>query len=229
VLTEQNRRFLIDKGFYPEEKVRIIPNGIPIPKGAASSKKEIAGQFGYPENAPMVLVPIRLAPTKNTALVLRIATEIARRVPGAVILIAGEGELREELHAQMRRLGVEAAVKFIGFQNDVARLLAAADVFLLPSFLELHSISVLEALSLGVPVVCSSGVGCHDQMFKDGENALLRDPFKDDGWAEAVSSLLADPAKKEKIGRAGLALCKERYDIHKTARCFEELYDGLLG
>jgi glycosyltransferase involved in cell wall biosynthesis len=228
VLTEQNRRFLIEKGFYPAEKVRIIPNGIPIPPDIISKRREVAEQFGYPEDAPMVLVPIRLAPTKNPALALRIAPEIARRAPGAVILIAGDGELKDELHAQVKKLGVGGTVKFVGFQNDVARLLAAADVFLLPSFLELHSISVLEALSLGVPVVCSSGVGCHDQMFREGENALLRDPFQDEGWAEAVVSLLKDSARREKIGKNGLALCRELYDIRKTTRSFEELYAGLL-
>jgi len=106
-------------------------------------------------------------------------------------------------------------------------MLAAADVFLLPSFLELHSIAMIEALSMRVPVVVSRGVGCNDEFFTPGEDGFLIDPFKDEGWAEAVIALLSDERLRRRIGGQGHELCRRHFNIIKTATQFEDLYAEL--
>jgi glycosyltransferase involved in cell wall biosynthesis len=228
VLTEQNREFLIRNRFYPESRVRIIPNGIPLPEGTVETKAEVAEELGYAPGSPVVLVTSRMTPTKNIDLVLRIAPQVVKEVPAALFLIAGDGERLETYKREASATAASKNIRFIGYRADVQRLLAASDVFWLPSFLELHSISILEALSLGVPVVASKGVGCNDQMFISGRDAFLHDPFSDDGWAGTLVSLLKDGALRRDIGSRGRALCRERYDIRRTASCFEKLYAEML-
>ena len=97
VLTAQNRQWLLEHKFYKDDRIRIIRNGIPIPDKFVSTRKSIAAEFGFDEKAPLVLVVSRMAPTKNIELVIRIAPEVLKTVPNAVFLVAGSGELLEEL------------------------------------------------------------------------------------------------------------------------------------
>jgi glycosyltransferase involved in cell wall biosynthesis len=228
ILTEQNRQFLIGNHFYPENKVRLIPNGIPMPQKTASLKSEVAAEMGLDAHAPIVFVASRMTPTKNMELVLRIAPKVLKEVPNATFLIAGNGELLAGYMQEAEKAGFKDRIRFIGFREDVQRLLAGCDVFWLPSYLELHSISILEAMSLGVPIVASAGVGSNSDVFTPGKDAFLLDPFSDEGWAETLTRLLKDPLLRASVGKNAQELCRSRFDIRNTARRFEELYLELL-
>ncbi len=227
VLTAQNRKWLLENRFYGDNRIHIIRNGIPIPDTIAHTRKAVAAEFGIDEKAPLVVVVSRLAPTKNIEMVLRVAPEVLKKVPDAVFLVAGSGELLGSLKSENAAKGLEKNVKFIGYQADPARLLTACDVYWSPSYLELHSISILEALSTGVPVVVGAGVGCNDEVFTSGKDCFLLDPFSDAGWAETLTKLLKDPSLRASIGAEGLGLCRRLFDIQKTARTFEALYEEL--
>ncbi len=227
VLTEQNREFLVKNGFYKQNKVRIIPNGISLRNNVRSDRKEVMSEFKIDEHSLLVLTASRMAPTKNIELVVRIAPEVLRQVPDAVFLIAGNGELLDSLKKEAAEKNVADRVRFVGFHADIHRLLGASDLFLLPSFLELHSISILEAMSMGVPCVVSSGVGCNNETFDSWKNGVLADPYDAPSWSNAVVKLLQDEALRKNMGKSGLELCKARFDIRKTAAQFEALYEEL--
>jgi glycosyltransferase involved in cell wall biosynthesis len=224
VLTKGNREYLLKHCLCREERIREIQNGIPL--GVFTPPP--ADRFGIAKEDPVILLSVRMAPEKNVDLVLRVAPAVLREVPNAVFLMAGDGPLLDELKKSVENTPIGARVRFIGFQPDVPALLGMTQVFLLPSFLELHSISILEALSQGVPAVVSSGVGCNSETLKDGVDAFLLDPFSDEGWAAAVVRLLKDRELGRKMGESGRKLCRERFDIQKTARRFEELYKELF-
>lgn len=228
VLTRQNARFLLENRYYPASKVREIRNGISLgmsrPDRPASRAK-----LGIPPDIPVILTPARLSQEKNIGLVIDIAPSVLREAPDALFVIAGEGPQRPALEEQVRRRGVSSSVRFVGFCGDIREWLAASDVLLLPSFLELHSIAILEALSMSVPVVASSGVGCNDEMFRHGHNGFLLDPFFSRGWAEAIAGLLKDPARRREVGERGRALCREQFDMRDVAKKFERLYVELAG
>ena len=116
----------------------------------------------------------------------------------------------------------------IGFYPDVLGLLGLSDLFIQPTLLELHSITMLEAMSLGVPALVSKGVGCNDDFLSHGKNGYLLDPKDPESWAAALRSLLADPGEARRIGQAGRELVESRCDIRKTAEKFETLYAGIL-
>ncbi len=221
VLTRQNKEFLIKEGIYPENKIREFQNGIPM--GGSPVRK-----FGEDKGEWIILTPIRMAPEKNADLILRIAPEVIRAFPQAVFLMAGDGPLYQKMVDDIKTMGLEKNIRMIGYHADIRELLKGADVFLLPSFLELHSIAILEAMSMGVPVVASQDVGCNSEFIDNWQNGVLLDPFKDAGWAQAIIKLLRDVQLRQDIGNRGQKTCAQNFDIRDNARKFEDLYDELV-
>lgn len=230
VLTRQNREFLVKEGIYQPSVIREYQNGIPmVSHDKYREKKEaLIRQLGLPKDALIVLTPIRIAPEKNADLIVRAAAEVVKNVANAVFLIAGDGPLYNEVKADIESRGLVSQVRLIGYHADIGGLLDASDVFLLPSFLELHSIAILEAMSKGVPVVISKDVGCNSEFIRDWDNGVLLDPFSDDGWAAALTALLQNEGLRRKLGEAGLATCRQKFDIKDAAARFERLYQELV-
>lgn len=229
VLTRQNREYVVKNGICPPDRVREIQNGIPLADERPKGRAEALARLGLPEGARVVLTLCRVAPEKNVELLFDVVPDVLKTVPRAVFVVAGDGPLLDRCRERCRREGLEASLRFIGFRADVRELLRAAGVFLLPSFLELHSIATLEAMSLGVPVVVSRGVGCNDEFISHGENGFLLDPFLSEGWAETVAALLQNDALRVITGEAGKRTCRERFGIERAAKAKEELYAELVG
>jgi glycosyltransferase involved in cell wall biosynthesis len=236
VLTKQNQDFILQEKLYPVERVYEYQNGIPLNGSAAkliedakkNEKQVLISKYGLRPDALIILTPIRIAPEKNVDLILRIAPEVIRQVPQAVFLIAGDGPLFEQCSGQIKEMGLADNIKMIGYHSDIHALLQGTDVFLLPSFLELHSIAILEAMSVKVPVVVSEDVGCNSEVFDDWQNGVLLDPFKDEGWAQALIKLLQDPQLRRQMGEKGYETCHEKFNISGVAQKFESLYKELI-
>ena len=231
VLTKQNQEFLIKNKIYPAERIREYQNGIPLsePQNNRNAQRVLLfTKYQIPEDARVVLTPIRVAAEKNADLIVRVAADVVKRMPNAVFLIAGDGPLYEETQGAIEKAGLKRNVKLIGYHSDIGRLLDVADVFLLPSFLELHSIAILEAMSKAVAVVISKDVGCNSEFIRDWDNGVLLDPFSDHGWAEALVALLQNENLRLKIGDAGNKTCRKLFDIKDAAARFEDLYKEIV-
>lgn len=100
----------------------------------------------------------RLHPQKNHQFLLQVFAEIKKKKPNSVLLLAGEGPLKNEIVDQVKNLGLEDSVKFLGNRKDINRLDQAFDVFILPSLFEGLGIVAVEAQAAGLPVLCSTGV-----------------------------------------------------------------------
>jgi len=226
VLTRQNADFLLKNRLYGPDRVRLIRNGIPldepVPSGEGLRKK-----LDISPGSPVLLTPVRMSKVKNLDLLFGVAPVVAARFPEVLFLAAGDGPMLDAYRERARKEGLEKNLRFIGFYPETRELLAVSDVMLLPSFLELHSIAILEALSMKVPVVISRGVGCNSEVFHDWQDGVLLDPFSAKEWSEALTTLLEDPGKRRAIGERGYALCRENFDMPQTARKFEALYAEL--
>ena len=225
VLTKQNKEFLIKEGIYTADRIREYQNGIPLDNQIIKKAPE---GLKLKKDALTILTPIRVAPEKNVDLILRIAPTVIKKVPNAVFLIAGDGPLFNESITTIKKMGLENNIKMIGFHPDITGLLSISDIFLLPSFLELHSIAILEATSMKVPVVISQDVGCNSEFVQNWQNGVLLDPFKDDGWAEALIKLLENPDLRKKIGEEGYNTCVKEFNIKNVAVKFESLYKNAI-
>jgi glycosyltransferase involved in cell wall biosynthesis len=229
VLTKQNQEFLIKNNLYSANRIREYQNGIPLEESVPGSyKEEVIKKFALSPNALIVLTPVRFAPEKNVDLILRIAPKVSAHIPNVVFLIAGDGPLIKQTSEEIIKLDMEKHIKLIGYHSNITSLLQAADIFLLPSFLELHSIAILEAMSMKVPIVTSQDVGCNSEFIENGKNGYLLDPFIDEGWDSALINLLKNPALSKQVGEEGFKTCKKLFDIKNVVKKFESLYAELI-
>ena len=229
VLTRSDVDYVVRHGISTADKVLEMQNGIPLNDAHAGKPRELRAQFGIAADSVVILTAARMDPTKNIDLVLRIAGQVAQAAPKAVFLIAGNGERLEEYQARCRQAGLEQQVRFIGFYQDMYALLATSDIFLLPSFLELHSIAILEALKMKVPVVVSKGVGCNDEFIQSADNGFLCDPFEEQPWIDALVLLSNSASLRATMGTKGNDTCKRLFDIRDTAFRLETVYADLVG
>ena len=138
----------------------------------------------------------------------------------------GDGPYRPALEQQAAELGIAERVVFAGSREDVARMLAAADVFVLPSLTEALPTVVAEAMAAGLPIVATT-VGGIPEMVRHGEAALLVPPADPEALAAAVLRLLANPRQAAAMGRSGRRVVAERFDIRTQARALADDYRAL--
>jgi glycosyltransferase involved in cell wall biosynthesis len=167
------------------------------PDVSAETRAEIRGEFGA---GPVVLAVGRLAAQKEFAVLLDAAVRWRDLRPEPSLVIVGEGPLEEELKDRAASLGLAAT--FTGQRSDVPALLAAADVFVLPSAWEGQALILQEALHAGAPIVATRVGGNPDLLGEDA--ALLVPPGDPQSLADAVRSVLTDPALADRLRRAAL-------------------------
>jgi phosphatidylinositol alpha-1,6-mannosyltransferase len=182
-------------------------------------------------DGPLVVSVSRLVRRKGHDVLLRAWPEVLRQTPGAQLVIAGIGPMRDPLEQLARELHVHDSVHLPGFLplDDVAALLAAADVFVMPSRddraglqTEGLGLASLEASACGTPVVVGRSGGSVDAV-QDGVTGLLVRAEEPAPVRDALLTLLGDPARAQAMGRAGAAWVRERWTWNRSARRLAEL------
>jgi glycosyltransferase involved in cell wall biosynthesis len=164
------------------------------------------------------------APKDAVTLVRALA---ALRGPPFEAVFVGDGPDRLAVEEEVRRLGLESAVEFLGERDDVPELLGKADVFVLSSHSEGLPISILEAMAAGLPVVASN-VGGVPEVVVDGHTGLLVPPGDPQSLAEAIERLLEDPALSRRLGEAGQLRVAEHFSLAAVQQAHLELYRRVL-
>jgi glycosyltransferase involved in cell wall biosynthesis len=194
-----NTRAIVDyavaKG-WPRERIVYLPNFVPD-SAAAAAGAALGGR------APLALALGRLHPNKGFDLLL----EALAATRDITLWIAGDGPLRPRLERLATRLGINGRVCFLGWREDVPRLLATADLLVCPSLHEPLGNVVIEAWSAGLPVVATASDG-PAALIRDGENGILVPlPGSRGGGpqalADAIERVCADPALRARLGEAG--------------------------
>jgi len=197
-------RFNIEKEGAPADRVVTIHYGLPIvaPAQPEASRAALRTALGLSPDALLIGAVCRLIEPKGLPYGLEAFARIADRFPAAHLALAGDGPLRDALETQASALGIAARTHFLGWQAETAPIFAGLDIFLMPSLREGFGLVLLEAMTQSVPVV-GSAVSAIPEVVADGETGLLVPPRDVDGLAEALASLLADPARRAAMGAAG--------------------------
>ena len=202
-------------------RVLVLHNAISIQRYAFSqeNRERLRGEMGLSPD-DLVLGHIgRFSRPKNHALAVSIFAEFYQNHKNAVLLLAGDGELRPDVEKQVKVLGLESRVHFLGIRQDVPELLSVMDLFLLPSRWEGLGIVAMEAQANGLPVVCSSSV---PQEVKLADNLFFAD---EDSYDSTVSwCRLLERALAAGIGDYRASVERGGYDICREAKKLEELY-----
>jgi len=183
------------RGGIPEQRLALVPSGVRFATAEeVAAAPDLGAELGIGRDAPIVGTVAALAPHKNHADLLRAVPRVLERFPAAHFVWLGEGECRAALEAQRRSLGLEGRVHLAGFRPGARALIPQFRVFVMPSYLEGLCTSIIDAQSLGVPVVATDTGGIPD-LVTDGATGWLVPPRRPEALAEAVVAALADPAE----------------------------------
>jgi len=187
----------------PRRTIDIVPNGIDIARfdraDLSRKRSEIRRRIGITPGERMVLVIAALRRGKGHEVLIEAWPDLDRQLRGVRVVFVGGGERQTELEARCRGLG--AAVTFLGWRDDIAELLTASDILVLPSFSEAYPTVLMEAAAAGRPVVATR-VGGVAEIVKHGRTGLLVAPGDAPGLAEAVSAILSSSRRARSFGRA---------------------------
>ncbi|HXI01891.1 MAG TPA: glycosyltransferase, partial [Candidatus Saccharimonadales bacterium] len=189
---------------------------------------EVRRELGLPPEARLVGNIAALAGHKSQADFVAAAPAILEAAEGVHVVIAGEGPERRALEERIRSLGLGGRVRLLGFREDVPRLLAAFDAFVMSSSLEGFCNSVLEALALELPVVATRAGGLPEMVF-DGRTGLLTPVHDPAALAAAVVRLLEDGPLARRLGAAGRTLVESEFTVEKMVERTRAAYDSLTG
>jgi glycosyltransferase involved in cell wall biosynthesis len=222
-VSEDTRRAYQRQGY--SGRVDVVYNGVAVDGTATDG---VRAELGIPSDAPLVGEVGRLCDVKGQ----RELIEALAQVPDATAVLVGAdleqgGAYQQELEQVAATLGVRDRVIFAGRRSDVGDVLAALDVFALPSWTEGLPLVVLEAMARRRAVVATP-VGGTAEVVVDGETGLLVPPRDPDALADALRRLLADAELRQRLGDAGYERVREHFSAEAMTRRMLDIYDEVL-
>lgn len=205
-------------------KIMTIPNGIDgnrfkIKVDREKKKKEL----GLTTEGPVIGLASRLTSQKGIPFLLRAMSEILAAIPDAVLIIAGEGRIEDELKKEALDLQIADHVRFIGPRMDMPELLKLFDLYVMPSLWEGLPMVLLEAMAAGCPIV-STNVGGIGTAIQHGINGSLVNSQDSDALAKEIVRVLKDKELRSKYVANGLDIFEKQFSASKMTRQYEKLY-----
>jgi glycosyltransferase involved in cell wall biosynthesis len=205
------------------ERVVVIRNGVHTALFADRSKRgAVRRALGLEPDDLAIIYHGRLTPHKNPQALLKIAREAGSQRSGVVVLVAGDGPLREDLEVEAKRQALMDRIVFLGRRDDIPELLQAADIAVLPSLKEGFSNALIEAMAAGLPVIATD-VGGNAEAIEHGRSGLIVPPRDERALLGAVLQLVDDPMARETIGRRAAERARD-FSLDKMVEEVESLY-----
>jgi glycosyltransferase involved in cell wall biosynthesis len=205
----------------------LIPNGIAVNdySDCRRHRARIRKELGYTSDDLLLICVARFWPQKNHHALL----EAFARGPvrHAHLLLVGDGALQPDLERQATALKVSDRARFLGRRDDIPALLGASDAFVLASLWEGNPLSVMEAMSAGLPIAVT-GVGGIPELAIDEVSGLIVPPGDEARLTSAMMRLIERPELRESLGRNAAVRAMARFDHHAMTRAYESLYETLL-
>jgi glycosyltransferase involved in cell wall biosynthesis len=223
--------FLLQQGV-PACKIEKLYCGLDlrdVERAAPLSSEQAKARLGLAEGALTVGIAASLIRRKGHRFLLEALRILQDRGLEVHALFAGEGDQEDELRDMVENLGLDGRVHFLGFRRDVHEVIAAMDVFTLPSEKEGLSIAIMEAMAMERPVVATQISGM-DEIVKHGENGLLVPPCDSMALASALETLLRDPEMRRQFALRGQKFVENHFEqsqcIARVEAFFESVVNG---
>jgi len=230
VISTAVRDWICDSNPRARAKTILVPNGISLAPFDANNRGDLIRQeFGIPDKAPVIGTVGRLHWWKGQDILLRAAARLRENWPNLHVLIVGgtvpgQEDRLARLQQEAESLGLSRCVHWSGFRQDVPNLLAAMDIFVLPSVTpEPFGISLIEAMAARRPVIATKQGGPLDIVI-EGETGLLVPPGDAGALADAIESLLNDPDYGHRMGIVGRDRIQKHYTVQQYATNMEQVY-----
>ncbi len=212
-----------------EDQITAIDNGVDLGRYQQMvDREDVRHRLGLAPSAKLLITVGTLRAAKGHTFLIRAASEIVRHFPAGDFLFVGDGELRQELESQTVAAALTDNIHFLGSRQDIGQLLAASDIFVLPSLWEGLSMALLEAMAAAKPIVATSVSGT-SQVITHMESGILVPPSDAGALAQAIGDLLLElDAGTCAIGDSARRRVAEQYSVEKQASEYNALYQRLL-
>jgi len=213
----------------PPDRLTVIPQAVRIPAEVRrnDARRALLELTGAPSDSVLVFHAGSFSPEKNHIWLVDAFRRIRARQPLAHLVLLGDGALRPQVEARVGELGLGGVVHLLGSRDDAAQLMAAADLFVLPSLVEGLPGVILEAAAQGVPSVATD-VGGVREVVVDGKTGRVVPPGDMEGFVATVDALLSGPEYRSTLGAGARALARSAYDLESIVSDYETLYAKLL-
>jgi glycosyltransferase involved in cell wall biosynthesis len=226
-VNNENRLMAIRLGVEEPSRICTVHNGIDMQPYETANGPRARRELGLGDSDLLVGAIGRLAPQKGFIHLVRAMPALAASVPSVRLAIVGEGPLQNELEKEAIQLGVRDRIHFVGFRRDVPDLLAAFDVFALPSLWEGLSISLIEALAAGKPIVATDIDG-NREVIDHGQTGLMIPPAQPGALAEALRELLTNRPLSLTLGRNAQLSARKRFSYQRMVAENLAVYDRVI-
>jgi glycosyltransferase involved in cell wall biosynthesis len=226
-VSEPLRRYLLDAVRLPGEMVETVPNGVDTKVFSPSTGIARGEVIGHDIHGPVVGCVARFDPIKNHELLLEAFAVVRRAHPDAVLVLVGEGPLRESLEHRARQPDLQGAVVFTGDRRDTPDLYRCFDMFALTSKAEGTSMSILEAMASGCCVVATD-VGGNGALLDHGAAGVLVPSGDIAALADRLSAVLGDADQRRRFGERARARAIDTYSLRTMALRYVAIYHDVL-
>lgn len=210
-----------------DNKVEIIYNGVEMNKFLDMNGNSIRSEFGISLDTRVIGTVGRLTPQKGQRHLLEAMSKIKEKFPRIVLLMVGDGPMKDELKNYARILGLNDTVIFTGPRRDIPSLLAAMDIFVLPSLWEGLSISLIEAMAAGKPVI-TTDIPPIREVINSEKAGILVPPHKSKAIADAIELLLRNKNLAESLGIAAWERAFSTFNIETTIHQYTNIFEDIL-
>jgi glycosyltransferase involved in cell wall biosynthesis len=227
-ISQAVRAEMVRRGDARESRIDVVPNGMEVSSAPPSCDlSALRRREGIDPESRVVFCASRLEREKDVSTLVRAMRVVRDRLGDSVCCIAGDGSVRAEIERLIRELALGDSIRLLGFRTDVAALMSAADLFVLPSVAEPFGLVLLEAMAAGKAVVATRAGGPLE-IVVDGETGLLVAPGDGGAMGEAITALLADDARRARMGLAGRRRLEAFFTADRMAEATLAVYRKAL-
>lgn len=232
IVSEDAARQFIARRVVPAANLRVIHNGIDpdsfIAGLSLNQKLELRNNLGLPVNSILLLCVGSLTEQKGYSDLFRAFQLISDKWPAANLVIAGGGPLKNNLSTSIAELNLSDRIMMIGRSDQVPRLMAASDIFVLSSLWEGLPGVVMEAMAAGLPVVATA-VGGAPELVVEGETGFLVQAGTPKHFALVLEKALSmAEEERQRMGKAGRQRVEEHFNVKRMVKAYEALYEECL-
>jgi glycosyltransferase involved in cell wall biosynthesis len=225
-VAESQKRYLVDVEGIPEDRIRVIYNGVDTtayhPAGADERAASRAA-LGVPRDARVLMAVGSLKPLKGIDRLIRAAAPALKADADARLVLVGEGPDRDALQRLAVEAGVAAQVVFAGLRGDVDHVLRAADAYVLSSHTEALPTVIMEAMATGLPVIATR-VGGVPELVEADRTALMVEAGDETALRAAIARIMQDASLREALGRRGREVAEARFRIEAMCAAREAIF-----
>lgn len=225
-VSDQMRMYLEQKGRFRKGAVQTIVNGVDLERYGMPEPGSRRPELRLKPYDTVFICVGRLEKIKGHADLIAAFAHLSS-LDAVQLLIVGEGPCRADLEHQVEQLGMGNHIQLLGHRDDVPTLLAMADCFILPSYSEGLSCSIIEAMAAGLPILATA-VGGNTELVQEGVNGYLVAPGSPEKLTKRIQDVMADAAARKHMGAKSLLRARVKYSLQAMMKQYVATYNQIL-